>query len=303
MKPMIRIATYLHEGRDMKAATPTAARLDILRETGELLAAHPEWHPLDAVVFPGGFLPDIPDSEARAFARRLKRLSPGLQLVLGVDRDGEQLAVAFTEKGRSGLARKIFPVGEDVDGKTMPPIVLHEKDFDDPARLIRLPSGGRALLCVCYDMFGLGDAVRGKMDKLAKAVAVEDAAGRVLHGQKDMRRALERAFNAHRRFITREKPDAALATIHRFAEPGREIFWQRHGIASASAALRGGFAVAAAHTGSLPADAAAMTLSASRVPPSHLGAGMKRQAHMLAPEAHAAVVSGKSRGLLRLFSR
>src|SRR4051812_32261 len=112
-----RIVTYCHEGRDMKDATDNAARLAALREVAEQLALHPEWHPIDAVVFPGGFLSEIPKKEAAAFVKKLQKLSPGIQLVVGVDKDNEQLAIAFDRGGISGQARKIFPVGEDVDGK------------------------------------------------------------------------------------------------------------------------------------------------------------------------------------------
>lgn len=296
-----RVVTYLHEGRDMKDATDNKARLAVLREVAEQLAQHPEWHPIDAVVFPGGFLSDIPAPEAAAFVGKLAKLSPGLQLVVGIDKDGEQLAVAFDHDGISGMARKIFPVGEDVDGKSFAPITLHEQDYSDTNRFITLANGNKALLCVCYDMFGLGDTVRGKMDKLNKAVLTEDRDGHIFAG-KDGRATLRRAFNAHRRMIAQEKPDVALATIHRFAEPGREIFWQRHGIATASAALKGGFAAAAAHVGHLPAKTNTMPLTAADVPPSHMEAGMKRGAHTLPPTESLVIHKGKNNGLLRLFT-
>ena len=143
-----RIVTYCHAGRDMKEATDNASRLAVLEEVAEQLAARTEWHPIDAVVFPGGFLSIIPDTAAAGFVDKLKKHSPGIQLVVGVDTDGQQLALAFNRHGRSGAARKIFPVGEDVDGKTMAPITLREQDFDDTSRFIKLANGSKALLCV-----------------------------------------------------------------------------------------------------------------------------------------------------------
>jgi hypothetical protein len=42
-------------------------------------------------------------------------------------------------------------------------------------------------------------------------------------------------------------PSVAIAAIHSFNRPGLDGFWQRHGIATASAALEGGLALGAAH--------------------------------------------------------
>lgn len=301
MKHHAKIVTYCHSGRDMKEATDNTARLAVLDEVADQLAAHPDWHPIDAVVFPGGFLSEVPDKAAAEFVKKLVKLSPGIQLVVGVDMDGQQLAMAFNSHGLSGSARKLFPVGEDVDGQTFQPITLREQDYADTSRFIKLANGSKALLCVCYDMFGLGDTVRGKMDKLNKAILTEDNEGKLYPG-KEGRSVLHRAFNAHRQMIAKEKPDIALATIHRFEGPGREIFWQRHGIATASAALQQGFAAAAAHVGKLPNNSATMPLAANNVPSSHMNAGMKRQAHTLPPEDYVEVHSGKDKGLLRLFA-
>lgn len=275
------------------------ARLAVLDEVADALAARHDWHPIDAVVFPGGFLSAPDDAAAMSFIRKLKKHSPNVHLVLGVDNNGEQLALAFNRKGRAGLARKIFPVGEDVDGKIMPPIVLHEKDFADEKRIIHLANGSKALLCVCYDMFGLGDTMRGKADKLSKAPVVEDADG-MMHDALSKKSILKRAFNAHRAMIQREKPDVALATIHRFEKPGQDIFWQRHGIATASAAMKGGKAVAAAHIGKLPENLQSMTLAANDVPTAHLEQGMKRKMRKMLPR-RAFVMRGTGRGILRLF--
>jgi hypothetical protein len=43
------------------------------------------------------------------------------------------------------------------------------------------------------------------------------------------------------------RPSVAIAAIHAFDRPGLDGFWQRHGIATASAVLNGGLALGAAH--------------------------------------------------------
>jgi hypothetical protein len=297
---MTRIATYCHQGRDMKGLTDNAARRAVMADVAGEIAARRDWRGLDAVVFPGGFLSEPPGRTAKAFINKLARHSPGVQLVVGVDNIyGEQLALAFNSQGLSGGARKIFPVGEDVDAKTMPPITLHETDFATPSRFIKLRRGAMALLCVCYDMFGLTDAVRGETKRLAKATFAKDSAGRVFTDRKEMQPLLQKSFARHRELIARYKPEVALATIHRFKGPGRDSFWQRHGIASASAALRGGFAVAAAHyMNGLPGPDA-IPLAAAGVPSSHLESGAHRPARGLQPEKYLPLEGG----LLRLYSR
>jgi len=96
----------------------------------------------------------------------------------------------------------------------------------------------------------------------------------------------------------------ALACIHNFDAPGRDSYWQRHGIAYASAALGGGLALGAAHFNyTLPA-AGSSTLAAFKVRRSHLSAGAHRPAHR--HEALASVfIEGdgrdKPRALIRLF--
>jgi hypothetical protein len=55
--------------------------------------------------------------------------------------------------------------------------------------------------------------------------------------------------------------------------------WQRHGIASCSAALKSKFAVGAAHFDTLPSGPDVSPLAAKNVPPSRLHEGHNRTAH------------------------
>jgi hypothetical protein len=97
--------------------------------------------------------------------------------------------------------------------------------------------------------------------------------------------------------------------VHRFQQPGRDIFWQRHGLATASAALGGGLAVGAAFfTDRLPDERARWSspLAACGVPREHLSQGLYRPARRFEPIA-ALTINGRRKGrphaLVRLFDR
>ena len=300
MKRKARIVTFCTQGKDIQSSSENKTRLALMQQVAENLAQIPEWHPIDAVLFPGGFLENLPKTAADRFLAKIAAHSPDAHLVVGLDRKGEQLAVAFNRHGAAGRARKIFPVDEDINGDLGTVMTLHEKDFSDKKRLITLANGEKALLCVCYDMFGISDTLRSKQEKLRKAVLVRDANGNLSTSQ-DKKKTLSRAFDAHRALIEKEHPGLALATIHRFEKQGREIFWQRHGIASASAALGGGLALGAAHIETLPLNPSAMPLASVGVPKNHLESGMQRQAHTAKPLGEKIIHSDKGSGLLRLF--
>ena len=308
MKKRPSIVTVTVEGRDEKSPAGQDRRLRLVDKIGEWLAT-PGINMPDAVVFPGGFgfLPDHENLEHRLadaatrMAARLKKNGLSPQIVMGFDTaphkisgrlaGGQQLAMAFNAKGLSGFARKIFPVGEDVDGRTMPPMLLQQDDYDDPRRVIELPYGGRALLCVCYDMFGIADAVRNNPARLEKFAGPGSNI----------------SFASFRKFLYAEKPDLAIATIHRFAKTGTDRFWQRHGIAAASAALgvlnaRDSFAIAAAHLGRLrDDDFNACRLASWGVDERHLERGSKRRTETLAPHCAQIIAVPGSRALVRIF--
>jgi hypothetical protein len=99
-------------------------------------------------------------------------------------------------------------------------------------------------------------------------------------------------------------PTVALVAIHGFERPGREGYWQRHGIASVSAAL-GGLAVGSAHYRRLTRrDQLKTPLASSGVPREHLGAGIRRRSQPLAPTAAITIVTPSKKrvlAVLRLF--
>jgi hypothetical protein len=176
-------------------------------------------------------------------------------------------------------------------------------DYDNPARVISLQSGSKALLCSCYDAFGVRAKAGGSKDILRAIRYLTDANGQAVdpptHRQ---RRVLLRRWS---NFIDASGVNVALATTHNFEQPGRDLYWQRHGIASASAAIGGGLVVGAAHyMEALPTDPCRSPLAACAVPQSHIRAGLARQAHPLAPVA-ALTITGTlgpiPKALLRLY--
>jgi hypothetical protein len=74
-----------------------------------------------------------------------------------------------------------------------------------------------------------------------------------------------------------QQPDIAIAVVHRFERPGLDGYWQRHGIATASAAL-GGFAIGAAHFHRWLPHRLETPLAAFGVPADHLAQGPHRRA-------------------------
>jgi hypothetical protein len=66
-------------------------------------------------------------------------------------------------------------------------------------------------------------------------------------GHEGFRASRDSSFAAWADLVAARAPDVLLATIHAFERPGLDDYWQRHGIAHASAAHGGALAVGAAH--------------------------------------------------------
>src|SRR4051812_29019420 len=131
-----RIATVCVLGRKAtRAAQQNPRRLRLMRHVIEEIVGRPDWHPLDAVLFPGCFLrldkfigrlptdERISEIERQKFAggvcdavRLLQTPSSGALIVFGADstdpeseENGDQFCIAMGSTGVVGLARKIFP--------------------------------------------------------------------------------------------------------------------------------------------------------------------------------------------------
>lgn len=301
-------------------------RIAMLPEIVRALYELPDWHPIDVVILPGGFFRMARAFGATGFAERraavrrerfagavqaavglLEERSPGLRLVTGVlatPRDStertEQVSLAFSANGLVAAARKLFPTALDTrGGRYISPFV---DEYSSPKRLLQLANGSTALLSACYDLFGAADiGVDGGSRRQAIRRLITRK-GYLTQGDADFVGVRLACLAAWTKLIAEHQPDVALATIHRFRAPGLDGFWQRHGIARASAALDGALVVGAAHFGYRLPDPHASTLAAHGVEHEHMFAGTFRLSHRLMPIASTVIEVPGCRALLRLFT-
>ena len=319
-----RFVTVCIEGQPARSYSTHAQRLTLLANVVRQI--NRRWDNLDVVVFPGGFLRLDRATGQLPYAGRVKALnsagfvnpikmavnaldrSPGAIIVVGVDgpsSDGDgrdQLCIAADNTGIVGIGRKIFPVAEDEANA----LLCYDADFRDRHRVIQLASGRKAVLCACYDMFGVAERgnVEGKRARLIQNIGTnEDQVKRRTEGFQER---LETNLAAFKNLLATENVTVGIAAIHRFpSDPkkGKRFshstgLWQRHGIATCSAALGGGFAVGAAHFLELPEKADKSTLSAKEVSKKHLTKAHQRKAESWTPDHHFEQGSA----LVRLFS-
>lgn len=321
-----RLATLCVQGQPAASTKDNADRAIVLTELTRILSEQRDWHPLDAILLPGGFFRLARAVGASSFARRhelirkeritdaigtalakLDSLSPGLRLVMGVratPRDPsesvEQVCLAFDRTGLIGAARKMFPTRrEGGRRKFMSPYV---EDYRSAERFITLPNGSTALLNACYDLFGVADVGTETATRRHAICRIIHSRGRTKAGDEGFRAIRDVALSDWAQLLADRQPDVLLAAIHFFQSPGRDGYWQRHGIATASASANGALALGAAHfDDSLPDSGS--TLAACRVPRSHLQDGVERQARSLAPLRTLTFGAPNGiRAVLRLFT-
>lgn len=279
---------------------------------------------LDAVVFPGGYLRlnrtvgqmSYPERRSAlddaGLVKPLKSIvkclktSPGACLVVGVDGpvfangdDPDQLCVAVDRAGIKGMARKIFPIA---GSKEADYLLSYDADFYEPRRIIQLASGRKAVLAACYDLFGVAERgdVQGKRARNIQWIGEYKAP--LERGQKGFDERLARNLAEFENLLATENVTVGVAAIHDFPTH-RTGFWQRHGIASCSAGLGRGYAIGAAHFWHrLPPRPNVSTLSAAKVPASHLVQGFYRQAHGWHPADHFVVECNLGKALVRVFA-
>ncbi len=234
---------------------------------------------------------------------------PGPLLVVGIDSpkkarqgcsadNGDQLCVAFDNTGVVGIGRKIFP-----DDYELFDYVAYAGDFREPTRVVQLPDGRKAVLCACYDMFGIAESPEHttKRTKNIKYVGEGDrlVADTDEPGHAEVRDGLVREWAD---MLKRENVSVGLAAIHQFDLPGRDLYWQRHGVAVASATLNGGLALGAAHFVERLPEANKSTLAAEGVPQSHLADGLNRKHHAMKPIESLHVDTPHGSALIRVFA-
>lgn len=258
-----------------------------------------DWGRIDAVLLPGGYfhlakrISEL-DHNARVAALQrersfpaikkasqcLSRRHPGAILVLGLDskprgkgRPWDQICIALRAGKIVAVAPKIFPTkgdGRD-DGSVIVPNV---DDYGSDQRFVDLPSGRRALLCTCYDTFGVAEAVTGP-GRRANLIRWLYTKARGRHRVRD-RKTVVACLKVWKDAVARNRPSVVLSAIHAFAALGRDGYWQRHGISAASAALDGALSVGAAHYRRLPKSASKSTLSDKQRSKAYLKRGNSR---------------------------
>jgi hypothetical protein len=317
---MPNIATVCINGNTAKYLQ-NSCRLNLLSEVVKQI--NKRWEDLDAIVFPGGFLRlnenigSLPYSDRvkglAEFDRPLKkaaasmtRSSDGL-IITGIDgptrpKGGDQLCVAWGRTGVVGIGRKVFPTG-GVDGESHD-LVCYQSDYGDPHRVISLPCGRTAILCACYDMFGVAER---KRETIRTKSILRIASGNIEYRThrtpwKEFHQIRRECLRQWRDLLAAKNVTVGIAAIHYF-EGHSTTYWQKHGIASCSASLGHGFAVGAAHFGDgLPYTQNSSTLAACRVPEHHLkqGEGRYRKPHSWKPTD--GFEFGNSNALVRLYS-
>jgi len=327
-----RIVTVCVLGRKPRRVDRNTRASSLLDQVVDAVISCVDWHSVDAIVFPGGFfrspiyVGNLSHSQraaalealdfgqvVMAAAYRLDAAHPGALIVVGIDSvpyssddHGDQMSVAFSSYGVIGIGRKVWPADGDTNWDGRPPVVCYPADFVSPHRIVTLANGSRALLCACYDVFGVAEAIVGSTARVRYIRYLapdqrDDGAGA---GFVAVRWRLVAEWA---QLLADQRVNVALTAVHRFRQPGRDIFWQRHGLATASAALGGGLAVGAAFfTDRLPdgRECWSSPLAACGVPIEHLSQGLYRPARRFEPIGALTINGrrkGKPRALVRLF--
>jgi len=267
---------------------------------------------ISTFVLPGGTfwgngaLFEMPPNERRQVVQRsdwaqtvMNTIPHDMAVVTGLDitapQEGEphaQYSVYLTKKGVQAVSRKIFPTkGEIKQGA----FVL-STDYADTSRIVRTSvTKNSVIMHTCYDLFGSVDVLSGKTKptRLSHTAAPDD-------------RSKMQCYQAFQGMLTGYDmtcDDLVTVNIHDFKQPGRDIFYQRHGIASASAAFDGALVIGAAHfTSTLPASRSQSPLSAVGVAKDHLTARFHRQAHPYYAVSHSMIETNTQKGILRVFA-
>lgn len=319
-----RLATLCLQAGTADTTKDNAVRISVLEETITHIIAS-NWHPLDAILLPGGFfrlsrtLGALPFDqrknviEGERFAAAIKRLLQRLEgegthapLIFGVTaaprqraERTEQACIAFDGRGAIGVARKMFPTSAETRGRRyMSPCVA---DYSAEERFISLPNGSVAMLNSCYDLFGAADTARGGDARRLAIRALRQGPAHITHRDAAFRATRDAAIATWKEMVAQRQPDVLMASIHAFERPGLDGYWQRHGIARASAAFQGALAIGAAHfLDALPT--LGSPLAAARVPRAALTAGVNRAAYALPPTDHLSwTTKAGINALLRLF--
>ena len=236
-----RIVTVCVLGRKPTRVKHNGRSIQLLDQVVDAVISRVDWHPVDAIVFPGGFFRSpvyvgnrshserAAAIEAFDFGQaviaatyRLDAAHPGALVVVGIDSvpytsddHGDQLCVAFSPYGVIGIGRKVWPADGDTNWDGRPPVVCYPADFGSPHRVVTLANGSRALLCACYDVFGVAEAIIGPTARIRYIRYLTpdqryDGAGA---GFVAVRQRLVTGWG---QLLANQRIDVALTAVHRF---------------------------------------------------------------------------------------
>ena len=318
-----RIVTVCVAGIRPRKPSENARRIRVLNQAIEAVMAS-NWHPIDALVFPGGFFRirgpfanltfeeraaaievTEPGKALKRGVLRLQTASARALLVTGMDaacvgrgEREEQLCVAFGEAGVAGLARKIILTQKDGEGRR--PLVPAALDYESKQRFVFLPNGDKAVLCACYDLFGFDIPPKLSSARARSIRALWDEGRIVRKGEVGFTALRSACLRDWERLWRSEDPNIVISAAHGFDRQGLDGYWQRHGVATSSAALGGAFAVTAAYFYDYLPDKGRSPLAAYKVGASHLDRGCHRRARSFFPSAEIEIVQG---GYLQAVAR
>ncbi len=326
-----RIVTVCVLGDRAQRSTINQRRYQLMKLVISAIIRRKEWHPIDAVVFPGGhffsttYVGHHSYSDRQSIIERghtggvcrkaaglLDKVSPGALLVTGIDSVGrgsqdwgDQLCVAFNADGVAGIGRKVFPTNNESNG-SIRPIVCYADDYDTKHRIVTLANGSKALLASCYDAFGLAEPMVGPTARTRYIRNISDGKKKVSYGDQRFAKLRQSCLDRWAALIKANPVDVALTTIHNFGEPGADLFWQRHGLAAASAAMGGGLAIGASHFWDELPDPERYdqsSLAAFNVEADHLEGGLNRKAERLSCDDAISIKHNKiGSAIVRFYS-
>lgn len=235
---------------------------------------------------------------ALEWSKTLAKNCGNTAIIAGVDIDSEdeatgQYSITIDKSGVRAVSRKIFPTkGEVATGA-----FIQAPDFNDVSRFINAGQSN-AIMHTCYDIFGSVDILSGKSSPNRLSHVPSPSVKNT-----NKKKCYEAYADILRPWASDTAHPFVSVNIHHFAKPGRDIFYQRHGIASASAAFNGALVIGAAHfEETLPNVASQSTLAAYGVPYSHLSAHFHRQAHSLEALDFKEIRTAQHSGVLRCFA-
>ena len=306
---MMRIASCSFRG--LPRASQNKQRRRLLRSITEgLMEQQP---PVDAVVLSGGyFVQSIkPNSyldlsfeercellreahfaeDLTEAAKALSRRRKGALLIFGVDTAklknpmGDQLCVAWSAKGPVGIGRKVFPTEDEGQSG----FIVNLDDYGTEKRVVSI-GDTRVLLCACYDGYGISN----QPDKSRYVSLISVSGSHFSKRDAEFREFLRSGLSEWRGLVG--TANAAAIAIHQFGKTSNGGFstnyWRRHGIATASAKLGGGWVVAGANFDGRVPPARVDILAAHDVPERYLQEGSGRQAQDATPTSDYLAADG-----------